>query len=478
MDDTLALVAARVAERFPADLERIRDYLRMPSVSATGDGIGAVAEATGAWIEGAGGSFELVATPGHPLVLGELPGPAGAPRLLRYGMYDVQPAQEAEWTSPPFAAEVRDLPGVGPAVVARGSANSKSCLACFFLAVEVLRELDAMPLSVALMIEGEEELGSPNLPAAVRARADDLTAEAAFDLDLTAGLDGQPALILGCKGLCDLELVAEAGDWGGPAIDLHSSEQAWIASPVWALVQALATLTGPDEEIRVAGLDGGPGPGDGDRRLLAELAAGFDPAEHLREANAARYRLAGGPAELLEALLFRPTMNISGLAAGYVGPGGKTIVPSRAVARVDIRLVGGDPETAAAAVRRHLDDHGFGHVQVNLLDAYPWAKAPPGNRSELAMRASYEAMGRTTLPYPLAPWCAPYFVFDRILGLPWASGGVGHAAGAHGPDEYATLAGLQEHIVGAAAFLLAYADLPQAATAGAPEASAGDRARQ
>ncbi|HEV2921630.1 MAG TPA: hypothetical protein VG673_20690, partial [Actinomycetota bacterium] len=155
MDDTLALVQARVAERFPADLERIRGYLRMPSVSATGEGIGAVAEATGAWIEGAGGSFELQATPGHPLVVGELPGPPGAPRLLRYGMYDVQPALEPYWTSPPFAAEVRDLPGVGPAVVARGSANSKSCLACFFVAVEVLRELDAMPLSVALMIEGE-----------------------------------------------------------------------------------------------------------------------------------------------------------------------------------------------------------------------------------------------------------------------------------------------------------------------------------
>jgi acetylornithine deacetylase/succinyl-diaminopimelate desuccinylase-like protein len=78
------------------------------------------------------------------------------------------------------------------------------------------------------------------------------------------------------------------------------------------------------------------------------------------------------------------------------------------------------------------------------------------------MRASYQALGRTALPYPLAPWCAPYFVFDRVLGLPWASGGVGHAAGAHGPDEYATLAGLQEHIVGAAAFLLAYAGLDEA----------------
>jgi len=210
---TLERVRVRVAERFPADLDRIRDYLRLPSVSATGEGIRAAAEATGAWIEGAGGSFELVETPGHPLVLGELPGPAGAPRLLRYGMYDVQPAEEPEWTSPPFAAEVRELAGVGPAVVARGSANSKGCLAAFFLAVEVLRELEAMPpLTVVLMVEGEEELGSPNLPAVVRARAADLRAEAAFDLDLTAGLDGQPELILGCKGLCSLELVAAAGD--------------------------------------------------------------------------------------------------------------------------------------------------------------------------------------------------------------------------------------------------------------------------
>jgi acetylornithine deacetylase/succinyl-diaminopimelate desuccinylase-like protein len=464
---TLERVRARVAERFPADLERIRDYLRLPSVSATGEGIRAAAEATGAWIEGAGGSFELVETPGHPLVLGELPGPAGAPRLLRYGMYDVQPAEEPEWTSPPFAAEVRDLDGVGPAVVARGSANSKGCLAAFFLAVEVLRELGAMPpLTVVLMVEGEEELGSPNLPAVVRARAADLRAEAAFDLDLTAGLDGQPELILGCKGLCSLELVAEAGDWGGPAIDLHSSEQAWIASPVWALVHALATLTDADERIRVPGLDGGAAPSDGDARLLTELAETFDPAEHLREAHAARYRLPGGAAELLEALLYRPTLNVSGIAGGYVGPGGKTIVPSRAVAMVDIRLVpGGDPESATAAVRRHLDRHGFGHVEVRMLESYPWAKAPPGNRSELALRASYRALGRRPLPYPLAPWCAPYYVFDRILGLPWAAGGVGHAAGAHGPDEYATVAGLQEHVVGAAAFLLAYA-------AGAVEARA------
>jgi acetylornithine deacetylase/succinyl-diaminopimelate desuccinylase-like protein len=458
----VARVRQRVERRFPTDLERIRAYLRTPSVSATGEGIRETAARTAAWVQDAGGSAELVSTGGHPLVLGELPGPPGGPRLLRYGMYDVQPAEEPGWTSPPFAAELRELPGVGPAVLCRGSANSKGSLACFFIAVEVLRELDAMPATVLLAIEGEEELGSPNLADTIKAHRDELAAEAAFDLDLTAGLDGRPELILGCKGLLDLELVAEAGAWGGPGADLHSSEQAWISSPVWALVHALACLTTADEEVAVEGLEGQP-PRGADERMLEELASSFDPDEHLREVRAARYRIDGGAGELLRALLYRPTVNASGITAGYTGPGGKTIVPSRARARVDVRLVPPvDPQAAAIAIRRHLDERGFAHVELRVLDAYPAAKAPARNRPAEALRASYDALGLRPLPYPLAPWCAPYHVFDRVLGLPWAVGGAGHAAGAHGPDEYAAVEGLREHIVSAAAFLLAYGHLQPA----------------
>jgi acetylornithine deacetylase/succinyl-diaminopimelate desuccinylase-like protein len=453
----LTRVRERVDQRFPADLERIRAYLRTPSVSATGEGIRETAARTVTWVEDAGGRAELVETGGHPLILGELPGPPGGPRLLRYGMYDVQPAEEPDWTSPPFAAEVRDLPGVGAAVVCRGSANSKGSLAGFFIAVEVLRELDAMPATVLLAIEGEEELGSPHLLDTIKAHRDELAADAAFDLDLTAGLDGRPELILGCKGLLDLELTAEGGAWGGPEADLHSSEQAWIASPVWALIHALASLTTAEEEVAVGGLAGEP-PGDADERLLAELARSFDPDEHLREARATRYRLDGPPEELLRALLYRPTLNVAGITAGYTGPGGKTIVPARALARVDVRLVPPvDPQAAAAAIRRHLDDHGFDHVQLRVVDAYPWAKAPAHSGVATALRTAYDALGLRPLPYPLAPWCAPYHVFDRVLGLPWVVGGAGHAAGAHGPDEYAAVEGLREHIVSAAAFLLAYA---------------------
>jgi acetylornithine deacetylase/succinyl-diaminopimelate desuccinylase-like protein len=456
--EILGAVRARVDERFPSDLERIREYLRMPSVSATGEGIREVAHATAGWIQDVGGRAEVVETGGHPLVLGEFSGPHGAPRLLRYGMYDVQPAEETTWTSPPFGAEIRDLPGIGPAVVCRGSANSKGCLAGFFIALDILREMQRLPVTIALMVEGEEELGSPHLEAAVRAHRDDLSAEAAFDLDLTAGQDGRPELITGCKGLLTIDVSAAGGDWGGPRIPLHSSEQAWIASPVWALVHSLAALTDPDERITVDGFsDQVRPPSASDAETLDRLAEQFDMEEHLREAGAVRYRRGGPPRDLLEDLLFRPTMNINGLGAGYTGPGGKTIIPSEARAVLDIRLVPDmEADATAEAVRRHLDASGFGHVRVETLETYPWAKADPGSVVARALAASYDALDVAHLPYPLAPWCAPYFVFDRVLELPWASGGVGHASGAHGPDEYATVDGLKEHIVGAAAFLLAY----------------------
>lgn len=455
-------MASVIDARFEAYLERIREFCRRPSVSATGEGIRETAEATMDLIRGAGGAAELVETPGHPVVIGEIGGPPDRPWLLRYGMYDVQPAEEMNWSSPPFAAEILDLPGIGPSVVGRGSANSKGSLAAFFCALDALAATVGVPVGIRLLIEGEEELGSPNLPRVVRERSADLEADAGVDFDLQGSPDGSADLVLGCKGLLSLELRCAGGDWGGPVRPLHSSEAAWIASPVWALIHALGCLVGRDEDILIADLaHGAAGPRDVDRELLAELAAAFDPQEHLREAGAARFKLEAPPEELLEALIFRPTANISGMEAGYTGPGGKTILPDRARALLDLRLV---PDLGADAVERavrdHLDRSGFGFVEVRRLESYPWAKAAPDSAVARAMRSSYERLGRRALPYPMAPWCAPFYVFDRILGIPWVSGGLGHSGGAHAPDEFATVAGLREHILGVAEFLLAFAEAP------------------
>jgi acetylornithine deacetylase/succinyl-diaminopimelate desuccinylase-like protein len=276
---------------------------------------------------------------------------------------------------------------------------------------------------------------------------------------------------MGCKGLLSVELTCRGGDWGGPAKPLHSSEAAWIASPVWALVHALAALVGPDEELLVpALLRAARGPGPEDRRLLEELAASFDPDDHLREAMTSRYKLEGSAPELLEALIFRPTANIDGLEAGYTGPGGMTIIPDRARAVLDVRLVPDlEPESAVTTIRERLDEAGFGFVEVEMLDSYPWAKSEPDSSVARAMRASYERLDHRVLPYPMAPWCAPFYIFDRILGIPWATGGLGHSGGAHAPDEFASVEGLKEHIKGVAEFCLAYAE-PALVQAGEREA--------
>jgi acetylornithine deacetylase/succinyl-diaminopimelate desuccinylase-like protein len=453
-------IAGLVDDRFDGYLQRIRDYCRMPSVSATGEGVLEVAHATADMVREAGGRVDTVETPGNPVLLVEFPGPAGSPTVLRYGMYDVQPAEEPDWSAPPFGAEIVDLPDVGPAVICRGVANSKGSLAGFLCALEVLRDSGGLPVTVKMVIEGEEELGSANLPEVVRARASDLAADAGLDLDLCGHRDGSADLYTGCKGLLSLELECRGGEWGGPRRPLHSSEAAWISSPVWHLVHALATILGPDEELRVKALNvGAAQPSDADRRILEELAASFDPDQHLTDAGASRYRIEGEPRELLEALLFRSTANIDGLEAGYTGPGGKTIVPDRARAVLDVRLVPDlDPDESFAAIRSHLDAEGFSHVEARMLDSYPWAKSEPDTPISRAVRASYERMGRRANPYPIVPWCAPFYVFDRILGIRWASGGLGLSGGSHAPDEFAAVAGLRDHIAGAAETLLAFGD--------------------
>src|ERR671916_195406 len=283
-------------------LEEIRRFLRRPTVSASDDDMLAGAEDVAALIEGAGGSPEIVATPGHPAVIGRIEG--DGPGLLRYGMYDVQPADEPGWTSPPFAAAAADVPGVGPSLVARGAANSKGALAAFLLALSSARRVSALPAGISLLVDGEEELGSPNLPGVMAARREDLAAEAAFDLDLTADRRGVAEIYLCCKGIVSFALSCSGGEWGGPVgRALHSSEGAVISSPAWSLVRALAALDDEAHQGALEGLPAGTVPAE-DEQLLDALARGFNPDAHLEEAGALAY---GGPKDarpILKALMY------------------------------------------------------------------------------------------------------------------------------------------------------------------------------
>jgi acetylornithine deacetylase/succinyl-diaminopimelate desuccinylase-like protein len=454
---------ARAWERIDADfdghLEEIQRFLRRPTVSASDDDMLAGAEHVAALIEGAGGSAEIVATAGHPAVLGRIEG--DGPRLLRYGMYDVQPADEPGWSSPPFAAARAEVIGAGPSVVARGAANSKGALASFLLAVASARRVADLPAEIVLLVDGEEELGSPHLPEVMSARREDLTAEAAFDLDLTADRRDVAEVYLGCKGIVSFVLSCSGGGWGGPVgRALHSSEGAVISSPAWSLVRALAALTDEAHRGALDGLPPGSVPAE-DEQLLDALARDFDPDAHLEEAGALAYSGPKDARSILKALMYEPAVNLNGISSGSLT--GKTIVPHEARAVLDVRIPYGTGIERLVAGIENSVARAAPEVTVGEVQICPPARTTADSPVARAMVESQRDAGPPPRVWPSAPWWAPFYLFEEALGIPFASGGAGHAGGAHASDEYATIEGLRTHMRQSVAFLHRFAHAAGAA---------------
>src|SRR5215210_3819001 len=410
-----AQVWDQIDDDFDEHLEEVRKFLRCPTVSASDDDMFAGAEYVVALIEGAGGSAEIIPTAGHPAVLGRIEG--DGPRLLRYGMYDVQPADEPGWTSPPFATVTADVPGAGPSIVARGAANSKGSLASFLLALASARRVSDLPAQVVFLVDGEEELGSPSLPKVMSDRRADLAAEAAFDMDLTADRRGISEVYLGCKGIVSFILSCQGGEWGGPiGRALHSSEGMVISSPAWSLVRALGALKDAADHSAIDGL-GPVSVSPEDEELLDVLARDFDPAAHLEELNALAY---GGPTaarSLLKALMYEPVLNLNGFSSGSVT--GKTIVPHEARAVLDLRIpYGTDVESVVAGIERIVAE-ASPEVAVEEVQLCPPSRTTALSPVARAMVDSQSDVGPPPQVWPSAPWWAPFYLFEQVLQIPF-----------------------------------------------------------
>ena len=443
----------RIDDDFDEHLEEVRNFLRCPTVSASDDDMLAGAEYVAALIEGAGGTADIIPTAGHPAVLGRIEG--DGPKLLRYGMYDVQPADEPGWSSPPFAAVTADLPGAGPSIVARGAANSKGSLASFLLALASARRVSDLPAEIVFLVDGEEELGSPSLPGVMHDRRADLGAEAAFDMDLTADRRDISEIYLGCKGIVSFVLSCSGGDWGGPTERaLHSSEGVVISSPAWSLVRALTALKDAAGRNDFDGLRPASVP-PGDEGLLDALARDFDPAAHLKESGVLAYLGPNDARSVLKALIYEPALNLNGFSAGSVT--GKTIVPHEAKAALDVRIpYGTDVESVVAGIGR-IVAQAAPEVVVEGVQLCPPSRTTGGSPVARAMVESQRDVGPPPQVWPSAPWWAPFYLFEEVLHIPFASGGAGHAGRAHAADEYATIAGLRTHMRQSIAFLHRFA---------------------
>jgi acetylornithine deacetylase/succinyl-diaminopimelate desuccinylase-like protein len=437
-------IKGEIAKQHDVNVKRLQDWIALPSIAAEDLNYPAGAEYMAKLAKDAGfQQVTVLTTDGKPGVFATLD--AGAAKTVGlYFMYDVKQFDPKEWTSPPLEARLVDKQGLGKVVIGRGAVNQKGPESAFLAALHAIQGSDKkMPVNLVMVAEGEEEIGSPHIPQLVR-RPEVLAALAkctgVFMPSAMQDLDGVTTLSLGAKGVVELELVSSGEKWGrGPAKDIHSSLKAMVDSPAWHLVKALNTLVSEDgNEIAIDNYPK-PQPISGFEKSLIEKAAARKSEAQQMKSLSVQHWINDLPWEQAnERLETQPTANIEGLVGGYTGPGGKTVLPHKAIAKMDFRLVPGmKAADVVPAIKAHLAKRGFADIEVNMSGGYDPTSTSAGAPLIQAQVAVLRRAGIDPVMWPRNAGSYPGFVFT---GEPVnkASGhfGLGHGSGAHAPDEY------------------------------------------
>jgi acetylornithine deacetylase/succinyl-diaminopimelate desuccinylase-like protein len=440
----LGPVLTQVEKRHDEAVRRLQEWVRQPSIAAENRGMEEGCDMMIRLLRDAGFDTAVkVPTDGQPGVFATLD--AGAKRTVGvYFMYDVKQVDPAEWSSPPWDAAFVDKPGFGKTIVGRGAVNQKGPEAALLAALHAYRAAGRKPpVNLVLVAEGEEEIGSPHFPQIVQrpeVRAALARTSGVFMPSASQGSDGVVMVTLGAKGIIELELTSTGERWGrGPRQDIHSSNKARVDSPAWHLVQALHTLVTPEGEPVIDGFADRARPiSAAERALVAEGARRFDEAALKKQMGVQRWIKDVGFLESLERLVSQPTVNIEGLVGGYTGPGGKTILPYKAIAKLDLRLVPDmKASEALAALQSHLAKRGFGDVEARMTGGYDPTSTPADAALIRAQIGVYRRAGIEPVVWPRNAGSWPGYVFTGDpLRLPAGHFGLGHGGGAHAPDEY------------------------------------------
>ncbi len=466
-DSDMAAIRKAAEAGREASIKRIQDWIALPSIAAEDRNMPEGAEYMAELARDAGFQHvEIVPTDGHPGVFATLD--AGAKRTLGiYFMYDVKQFDPTEWSSPPLEAAIVDRPGFGKAIMGRGAVNQKGPEATFLAALHAIRAAGRkLPVNIVLICEGEEEIGSPHFKQ-VATKPNVLAAlkkcEGIFIPASWQDKNGNVSVNLGSKGVIELELVASGEKWGrGPKGDIHSSLKAMVDSPSWRLVQALQTLVTPDgntpaidgwfENVRPLTAR--------EKALIAETARNSDEAQR-KAVLGVNHWIDDLPFEqALQRLAQEPTVNIEGLVAGYTGPGGKTVLPGVATAKLDLRLVPNQTRAEAERkLRAHLDAHGFPDVEVKVSGGYDPTETDENSRLIRTELATYERAGieATLNPRLAGSWPGATFTAPPV-SIPAGHFGMGHGAGAHAPDEYYVVESTNPKVAGLVDATMGYAD--------------------
>ena len=426
-----------------ANDDRIRaelfDFLRIPSVSARSEHDGDTAKAAdwvAASLKAAGLSATVHPTKGQPVVVGEWRGaPAGAPTILVYGHYDVQPAEPLDlWTSPPFEPTVRD-----GRLYARGSVDDKGQLFLHIKALEAHLQVRGMlPVNVIVLAEGEEEVGSEHLAPFIEEHRAQLKCDGVVISDSAMFAPGLPSVLSSLRGLAYFQL-----DVQGPAQDLHSGSYGGaVVNPAMALARILATMHDADGRIAIAGFY------DSVREWPAQVreqmkGLPFDEEQFRAETGATAL---GGEKgyTVLEKLWTRPTCEVNGLLSGYTDEGAKTVLPAKAMAKVSCRLV---PDQDPADIEKKMAAHvakvapaGVTATVTHLHGGKPWRAELGGPLFDAARRALAAAFGKEPVITGEGGSIPVVGDFERILNAPVLLVGFGlPGENAHAPDEWMSM---------------------------------------
>lgn len=446
-----------VNEFMPTSIENLQGYLSIPTVSAQNTSISETVEYVVAMIRDLKGEVKVLDDlGGNPVVYAFFAaGDQGdaSKTLLFYNHYDVQPPEPLnEWDSNPFEPTIKD-----GKLFARGVADNKGDLVARLSAIKALQKVEGgLPCNIKFLIEGEEEIGSPNLEPYLKKYRELFQADAC--IWEFGGKDDKDriSMVAGIKGMAYMELTCI-----GAEIDMHSSVGAYVDNAAWRLVLALGTMKNQQNEILVDGFfDGIKEPTESEKQVVANLP--FDEKAIARLYGLKRPLITSRKGvDPREAMVFHPTMTICGLESGYTGEGAKTVLPKKAMAKIDCRLVPGqDPNHIFECIKKHLLVHGFDDIEVKLINgqkAYRSSFHHPF--IDHVIQAAKEVYKNDVILAPNSAGTGPMYIFGEQLCLPIVSTGVGWAGSkAHAPNESIRLQDFEEGIVYIAYMLTGFSD--------------------
>src|SRR6476660_1228033 len=406
--DDLTDIKEQITKQHDQSVKRLQDWIHQVSIAAENRGYPEGADYLIKLLREAGfDQARQVPTEVKPGVFATLD--ASAQKTVGiYFMYDVKQFDPAEWTSPPTDAALVDKPDFGKVVVGRGAVNQKGPESAFLAALHAIHAAGKkLPVNLAFVGEGEEEIGSPHFPQIVHqpeVQAALAKCDGVFIPSAEQDPDGTVTLTLGAKGVIEVELTSSGEKWGrGPKKDVHSSNKARLDSPAWHLVEALHTLVSADgNEPAIDNFTAKLRPMSAEEKaMVAKAAKRLSEAQAKKLLSVEHWVRDVNWEKALELLMSRPTVNIEGLVGGYTGLGGKTILPHKAVAKLDLRLVPNmTAADAIAALKTHLEKKGFGDIEVNMSGGYDPTETPADSKLVQAMVATYRKSGVEPLVWP------------------------------------------------------------------------------